>query len=273
VKRKKTKDGFSIKDSSVAQPTGITVDDAGTIYYSETGKRALRKIDKNSIVTTVAGNGAEDLAGKSGLAKETPLIPGPIAYRKVKDEEIIYVVHNWFGVYIAKVTLGEYPMVNTISGSGSRGFGGDTPTNAHDSEWHTPSSIATDSHGNLWAVDKGNQRIRKIEYGSNELTTVIYPRSNALSPNPLYWKLLFSLSNEFPASTFPIDSPKHIFIDKKDRIFFYDDTCHCIVQYDPTAALPSPSLVLDTLVTPPVFEICIAGIVILLVLFIVKCCC
>jgi sugar lactone lactonase YvrE len=47
-------------------PTAITVDSAGNIYFSDQCNQRIRKVDKNGIITTVAGNGTAGSLGDGG---------------------------------------------------------------------------------------------------------------------------------------------------------------------------------------------------------------
>jgi uncharacterized protein YjiK len=48
-----------------------------------------------------------------------------------------------------------------VAGTGVRGFSGDGGSPL-DAQFDVPSGIAVDSQGNLFIVDEGNYRIRKI---------------------------------------------------------------------------------------------------------------
>src|SRR5581483_10972552 len=48
-------DGFG-SQASFDGPTGIAVDDTGTLYVSDMDNRSIRKITPDGIVTTLAGN-------------------------------------------------------------------------------------------------------------------------------------------------------------------------------------------------------------------------
>ena len=91
---------------------------------------------------------------------------------------------------IRKVSNG---IITTVAGNGSAGFGGDNGP-ATNAELSYPSSIALDSVGNLYIVDHGNNRIRKVSNGI--ITTVAgngsagfggdnCPATNAELYNPL----------------------------------------------------------------------------------------
>lgn len=66
-------------NSPVTQPYDVAVDAAGTIFISETGYARIRKVDRNGMMTTVAGNGANGFSGDGALAINAQLSnPGGI---------------------------------------------------------------------------------------------------------------------------------------------------------------------------------------------------
>ncbi len=49
-------------------PTGITIDVAGNIYFTQTNEQIVRKIDAAGIISTYAGNGSMGFSGDGGAA-------------------------------------------------------------------------------------------------------------------------------------------------------------------------------------------------------------
>ena len=52
---------------------GIAIDPEGNIYISHRSKNRIRKIDKNGIITTIAGNGKAGFSGDGGPALQASL--------------------------------------------------------------------------------------------------------------------------------------------------------------------------------------------------------
>ena len=61
--------------------------------------------------------------------------------------------------------------ISTVAGTGVCGFSGDggAPASA---QLNAPSGLALDRHGDLFITDTANCRIRKVDFGSNTITTV-----------------------------------------------------------------------------------------------------
>jgi len=56
-------DSAAATAANIFEPTGITVDKSGNIFFSDFGNERIRKIDTAGIITTIAGNGAGGYSG------------------------------------------------------------------------------------------------------------------------------------------------------------------------------------------------------------------
>lgn len=137
--------GFSI-------PCGIVADNAGNFYVADDRTDIIRKITPDGYVTNLAGGGAQGFADGQGDAARFNRIIG-LAIDKLGN---IYVVDN-SNHCIRKVTPGGN--VTTFAGTGVRGQQ-DGP--AATATFSGPSGITIDAAGNLYVVDYGDEKIRKI---------------------------------------------------------------------------------------------------------------
>jgi len=152
--------------SPVDYPKGLAIDVEGNLYFAEFWNCRIRKIDAEGIVTNVAGGGHLDPASADGGPATDARLYGPIGID----------IDSWGTLYIAdaeghrirKVSPGG--IITTVVGTGSPGFSGDDGA-ALTAEINYPTSISTDSSGNLYFTDKGNYRIRCIDL-SGIITTV-----------------------------------------------------------------------------------------------------
>ena len=55
------------------EPTGLAADEKGNLFFCDTGNNAIRKVDKNGEVSTVAGNGNRGFSGDGGEARAASL--------------------------------------------------------------------------------------------------------------------------------------------------------------------------------------------------------
>jgi sugar lactone lactonase YvrE len=66
-------DGGPAKSAQLNDPNGIVFDADGNMYFADAGNHRIRRIDKNGIITTVAGTGVAGYAGDGGPATKAQL--------------------------------------------------------------------------------------------------------------------------------------------------------------------------------------------------------
>lgn len=145
------------------RPYGITTDGTN-LYVTDSNNHSVRQIDiESGIVTTLAG-GVGEVGYTDGRGKQARFfIPEGIT----TDGSNLYVAdtHNHS---VRKIVL-ESAVVTTIAGlSGSPGFIDDVGMKAR---FSFPKGITTDGH-NLYVVDFGNHRVRKVVMSSGVVSTL-----------------------------------------------------------------------------------------------------
>lgn len=168
-----TGDGGLATSASLSSPTGLAVAPTGDIYVADQTNYRIRKIDTNGIITTVAGSGPNatwyggsyggdgDLATKAKLRQPTSVAVDAAGNLFIADS----VNHR-----IRKVDVSG--RISTIAGTGTRGYGGDGGP-AISANLSVPRKVTIDALGNLFIVDYGNKRVRKID-NQGIITTVAY---------------------------------------------------------------------------------------------------
>jgi uncharacterized protein (TIGR03437 family) len=138
----------------------VAVDSAGNVYIADSA--SIRKVS-NGVITTVAGNGTQGFSGDNGPAISAQLnLPYGIA---VDSAGSIYIGDR-NNHRVRKVSGG---VITTVAGNGTQGFSGDNGP-ATGAQLNYPEGVAVDSAGNVYTVDTGNGRIRKVSGGV--ITTV-----------------------------------------------------------------------------------------------------
>ncbi len=133
-------------------PRGVAVDSAGNILVADSNNRKIRKIDREGVVTTVAGSGEEGVADLTGTAASF-VNPSGVA---VDSAGNIYVAGG-NSHKIRKISpAGE---VSTLAGTGSPGADDGPGASA---SFNRPHDLAVDSGGNVYVADHENHKIRKI---------------------------------------------------------------------------------------------------------------
>ena len=151
-------DGGPATDASLFNPLGVSVDGSGVIYIADTNNHRIRKVDAAGIISTVAGNGELGFSGDGGPATSGSLF-NPLGV-SVDGSGVIYIV-DWFNHLIRKVDTSG--IISTVAGNGSSGgFSGDGGP-ATSASLNRPYDVFVDGLGNIYIVDAGNHRMRKVE--------------------------------------------------------------------------------------------------------------
>jgi hypothetical protein len=66
-------DGGPATAAQLNDPNGIVFDAGGNLYFADVGNHRIRRIDKNGIITTVAGTGVAGFSGDGGRATRAQL--------------------------------------------------------------------------------------------------------------------------------------------------------------------------------------------------------
>lgn len=149
-------DGGSANITALSIPTSVASDAAGNFYFADAYWRVIRKVNTNSVITTVAGGGTNG-PGDGGPATGAQL---GSAIEVIVDASGNLYITDADNSVIRKV--GGNGIISTVAGTGTSGYSGDggPATNAKIS----PSGkAAVDGAGNLYIPDAGNNRIRKVD--------------------------------------------------------------------------------------------------------------
>ncbi len=135
---------------------GIAIDPDGNIYISHRSKNRIRKINKDGIITTIAGNGKAGFSGDGGPALEASLnFPAGLAF----DKGNLYIADR-NNHRIRKVDSSG--IITTVVGNGIGDYSGDDEP-AIKASLNLPSDVACDKEGNLYISDRSNHSIRKVD--------------------------------------------------------------------------------------------------------------
>ncbi len=188
--------------ASLAGPTGVAVDDAGSLYIADRNNNRVRMVDSLGMMHTVVGTGQRDYNGDSEVARETNLhLPFGVAV----DKEGNVLVVDRSNYRIRRVAL-KSGKVETIAGNGlkmAQGDGG-LSTGASIS---FPHGIVVDSKDNVIFSDKSNNRLRKISLDGT-ISTVAGDGTRG------------TLGDGGPAIKAALNTPTSLAINDKDELFF-----------------------------------------------------
>ena len=163
-------------------------------------------------MTTVAGNGTEGFAGDGGQATDANFFfPGPVVLDATGN--IFICDANNHRVRRVDATTN---MISTFAGNGmldesgfSGAFAGDGGP-ATDASFNRPSDIALDAAGNLYIMDRENNRLRKVDATTGNVSTIAGSGESAYS------------GDGGPATAAALASPFGVHVNGAGQIFIVD---------------------------------------------------
>ena len=137
-----TGDGGLATGAALGAIEGLAVDGRGDLYLAETTNHRVRRIDRQGLISTVAGNGSPGFRGDGELAARA-VLNSP--YGVAVDPSGGLLVADFGNRRIRRITAG-----------------GSIKTAVNASEIPGPRNVATDAAGNLFVSDYLGHRIHRI---------------------------------------------------------------------------------------------------------------
>jgi len=150
-------DGGPAIKAEINRVVGLATDAAGNIYLADQNNNVVRKVDTNGVITTFAGTGAAGYAGDGGPAAQAQL-NAPLGVC-VAPSGAIYV-NDYGNLRVREISTSG--TITTVAGNGSTGNSGDGGP-ALAATFTIPIRCAVDASGNLFIVDQGAFRVRKVD--------------------------------------------------------------------------------------------------------------
>ena len=151
-------DGGAATNAKLFSPFAVSVDSIGNLFIDDQANFRIRKVDTNGIISTVAGNGTAGYSGDGGVATNANL------------NNLWGVTADSIGnIFIADTSsqrirkVGTNGIITTVAGNGVQGFAGDG-SSGKNASLSSPRGLAMDGAGNLYVMDTGNNRVRKVSY-------------------------------------------------------------------------------------------------------------
>jgi sugar lactone lactonase YvrE len=184
-------DGGAAIRAALNSPRGVWVT-GGNVYIADSDNHKIRRVDRDGIITTVAGNGQPGWTGDGGAATSASLNdPRAVA---VDSEGRIFIGEEAGGRIRRVERNGE---INTIAGNGTAGFAGDGGA-AAGAVFDHMRAMALDRSGRLWIADTSNNRVRVILGAATVPASNISPPATTVTTAPVppppprrsgYWML------------------------------------------------------------------------------------
>jgi len=150
------------------EPDGIAFDKAGNLYISDAGDYCVRMVSaETGQISTVAGPGISTTIGDGSPATEAYLgVPGGLAFDAAGN---LYIADG--SINRVRMIAASTGNISTVAGYGEAGARGDGGL-ATLAELSDPLDVTVDGLGNLYIMDSGDNRIRKVTKSTGVIDTI-----------------------------------------------------------------------------------------------------
>jgi sugar lactone lactonase YvrE len=195
-------EGIHAQTAVLTYPVGAAFDAAGNMYVSA-GARVYRVDAHTRLMVVFAGLATGGFGGDGGPARDAGFAStGEIA---LDGDGNVYVTDF---SRVRKISAGTN-IITTIAGNGTPGFSGDGgPAGAASLGFLI--RIAVDAAGNLFVADSMNHRIRMVNAGTQQITTVAGNGEAGFS------------GDGGPASAARLDFPEDVAVDSAGNLYIMD---------------------------------------------------
>ena len=240
-------DGQLATDAELNRPHTVFVSSSDQVYITDMNGHRIRRIDRNGILSTIAGTGECGYNGEGRLATSAQL-NFPTGLFVTEDEQVLFVDRENYRLR----KIGRNGIISTI--------GGKRMGKVVLSHCVMPSCVFQYKN-EIYFADCG--RIRKMD-GNSKISTVaekqdgnfignpysmfihndtIYfsdyqiPQIRKILPNGMIkviagTKRKGHLGNDMPATQCELDSPREVFVDEDSQVYIADTHNHCIRKID-----------------------------------------
>ena len=142
--------------ASLLSPIGIAIDGGGNLYFSDTVRNRILRVDAaTKILTRFAGSDTQGFSGDGGPATAANMFgPDGLAIDAAGN---VYVAES--NNHRVRRIDAATKVITTIAGNGAGSFAGDGGL-ATSASLSSPGAIALDRNGTLYIADSGTNRIR-----------------------------------------------------------------------------------------------------------------
>ena len=150
-------EGILAVTATFSTPTNVAADTLGNVYFTERRGYRVRRIDPAGTIATYAGTGSWGYSGDGGPATEARIAsPAGMAVDRAGN---LFVAER-HGSRVRRIDSDG--TISTFAGTGEWGFSGDGGP-ATEARLAQPSGIAVDTAGNVYVIDRENERLRRVD--------------------------------------------------------------------------------------------------------------
>ena len=214
-------DGGPARNAALRAPRGIALDNTGLIYISDTGNGRIRTVDADGIIRTIAGAGFRGLED-DGIQALDANLRFPWGLTVAPDGSIYF--GSGGGNRVRRI--GPDGTIMTVAGDGTRGFSGDGGPATAAQFGGLPADVAVDAVGNVYIVDSGNHRIRRVD--PNGIITTFAGDGELGFPG-----------DGGPATEARLDNPTGVAVDSLGNVYIADGNQRLIRRVTPDGVINS----------------------------------
>ena len=196
-------DGGPALQADISGPAGLTIDTAGSLYFSESTHR-IRKVDRGGVITTYAGSGRQGFGG-DGQAAVQAALDTPLGLA-VDIAGNLYIADSGNNRVRRVTTSG---IIETVAGTGMEGHAGDGGP-ALRADVPQPLAVAVDSRSAPYIyISESDARVRRLD-PSGMITTLVGTGQPGFS------------ADGGPATQARVNAPSGLAVDAAGNLYIYD---------------------------------------------------
>jgi streptogramin lyase len=265
-------DGGPANEARLSNPFAIARGPDGYLYICDVDNHRVRRVSKEGVISTYAGNGKKAYEGDGGPATAAALNqPYELAWDKAGNLHFVEI-----GNHVVRKVDAKTGSISTVAGTGKPGFSGDGGP-AIKAQLNLPHSLAIDAAGDILVCDIANHRVRKIASQTGVISTIMGtgekktaptgskidgapvngPRALAIAPDGAIWLALREgnavlkldpkagtfqhiagtgkpgfTGNGGPALQATLSGPKGVSLDAAGNVYLADTESHTVRMID-----------------------------------------
>ncbi len=151
-------DGGPAAHALLDQPYDIAVDKTGRLYLADFQNHRIRTVDREGIISTLAGTGTPGYSGDGGPAAKAQL-RGPLGVTVDNEGRVIIAdSHN----HVVRRINSDGTIVTIAGTPGKAGYAGDDGA-ALSARFNSPEGMSVDQYDDLYIADEHNHCIRVVD--------------------------------------------------------------------------------------------------------------